>query len=195
MGKICRLFFLLAFFFCVNKSQAQVDLRVQWTNKSEIPATDVIYYHERPELDWKDFMGRNYESGSTAALTVSGFGYKADIAFTDTKGSLDVKVFCYFEKKKSWVKPEKKSDYILNHEQRHFDISFIAANVFINLLKTSNFTSENFNDLLEDIYKEACAVMSKLQKDYDSQSRNGNDKSEQEKWNDKIDRDLKSFTN
>lgn len=172
---------------------SQLQTTVSWTKQSSLPQSQVIYYSANESLAWEDFIGIPFESRA-AAVTVSGFGYKADVKTVGGKGLLTIKVYCYFNKNKSWVKPGKKIPYILTHEQHHFDISYIAANIFIEKLKSTVFTIANFNQLLPKIYKESCLIMNNMQDEYDSQTKNGQLRDVQYKWNDLVDKKIIQIT-
>ena len=191
MIRICYVLFFLAAF---NMSSAQVTTNIQWTTETALPAKDVIYYSNNSKLNWADFQGAPQERGIVAAVTYSGFGYKADIQTVGGKSQLNIKVYCYFNKDKSWVKEGKTTDYILAHEQHHFDISFIAASIFIDRLQGTAFTQKDFNTLLPRIYRECVDVMDKMQNEYDSQTKNGQLKDKQELWNNKINSMVRQFS-
>ena len=159
-----------------------------------MPSNEVIYYNAAKDLVWDNFSGPSQEKGIVAAMTVSGFGYKADIKSNGGKGQLNISVYCYFNKNKSWVKPGKTTPYILTHEQHHFDISYIAASIFMDKLQSSVFTNSNFNTLLPRIYNESCDIMNKMQEEYDGQTKNGQLKDIQSKWNSFIDEKIKLIT-
>lgn len=145
---------------------------------------DAIYYNPAKKLIWKDFKGTPSEGGGpVAAITSSGFGYKADMKTNGTKGRINIGVYCFFSKGKSWVKPGRTTPYILNHEQHHFDVSFLAAGVFMDKLKKMNITPANSNIILPKLYREACDLMNKMQNDYDGQTKNGQLPEIQDKWN------------
>lgn len=110
------------------------------------------------------------------------------------KGQLTIKVYCYFSKNKSWVKPGKAIPYILTHEQHHFDISYIAANMFVEKLRSTVFTIANFNQLLPKVYTESCSIMNKMQDEYDRQTKNGQLRDIQFKWNDFVDKKISQIT-
>lgn len=171
---------------CVTVVNAQFQVEVYWTNRSDMKPAEVSYYTDKSRLQWEDFKGRP-EPGGTAALTVSGFGYKANMGFTGTKGTISVAVFCYFDKTKSWGKVDKRSDYVLNHEQRHYDISYLAAARFVSELRKRKMDNENMNDVLAEVYDATTKWMNDMQDDYDGQTRNGLDKQQQESWNNRID--------
>lgn len=186
------LFSIISFFICLC-TQAQLQTAVVWTEQSSLPRAEVIYYSPDESLVWDDFKGSPFESRA-AAVTVSGFGYKADVKTVGGKGQLTIKVYCYFNKNKSWVKPGKTIPYILTHEQHHFDISYIAANIFVEKLRSTVFTVSNFNQLLPKIYNESCLIMNKMQDEYDGQTKNGQLRDVQGKWNDFVDKKISQLT-
>lgn len=162
---------------------AQVTTNVYWTEQTEMNKSNTIYYNPGKNLLWEDFRGVPGALSPVAAITASGFGYKANMSSSNGKGEINVAVYCYFNKKGSWVRPGKTTSYILNHEQHHFDVSYLAAGIFINKLKNTVITSSNCNTLLPRIYKECCDMMNKMQDDYDSQTMNGQLEDKQKKWN------------
>lgn len=186
-----NLFFLLISFFVTWNVPVSDKLatRVQWTEQSPMPASEVVYFSADRALDWKDFKGVPVE-GRAAAITVSGFGYRARVNTAKPDHQLDIQVYCYFNKNKSWVKPGRTTDYILLHEQQHFNISYIAAKIFQDKLKEADFTLSNYNTLLPQLYNESCAIMNKLQDDYDGETKNGQLKDKQDHWNNYVDNAL-----
>ena len=159
-----------------------------------MPSSEVIYYSTSRPHSWKDFMGTPDVASPASALTASGFGYKADYKNVGGKANISISVYCYFKKNNSWVKTGRTTDYILNHEQQHFDISFIAASIFLEKLKTTRITQSNYNVVLPNLYKECCNIMNKMQDDYDVQTKNGQLKDEQERWNNYLKEKIKVFT-
>ncbi len=145
--------------------------------------SNTIYYNPAKSLVWDDFKGVPGPSSPVAAITASGFGYKANMRSSNGNGEINVAVYCYFNKKGSWVRPGKATAYILNHEQHHFDVSYLAAGIFISRLKNTVITTANCNTVLPKIYKDCCDMMNKMQDDYDGQTMNGQLEEKQKKWN------------
>jgi hypothetical protein len=187
-------FFFLLFITLSTAASAQLKVNIYWTEQTNYTAADVLYYSSRKPLQWKDFVGKPVESSPASAITASGFGYKADIKRLGNEGQLNVAVYCFFNKHNSWVKTGKNTSYILNHEQHHFDISFIAANHFMKQLKSASFTFTNYNAILTALYKESMQFMNKMQKDYDSETKNGQLREEQSKWDVYITSQLQALT-
>jgi len=78
------------------------------------------------KLTWDDFKGEPDTANfpNTLALTNSGFGYESGInMFKDGQ----VFVQSVFNTNLSWVVPEGRNDYVLRHEQIHFDITEIYS--------------------------------------------------------------------
>ena len=186
----------LIFLFPVsNALYAQLNIKVQWTQQTTMPASEIIYYDPANKLVWENFRGKPVEGGRTAAITMSGFGYNASMRSSGQKGQLDVQVYCFFNKNRSWVKPGRNSSYILNHEQHHFDVSYIAANIFIDKIQSAVLTNSNYNVLISRIYDDCIGIMNKMQDDYDGQTKNGQEKEIQAKWNKFIDDKIAGITN
>ena len=184
--------------FCllmVANASAQFESNIYWTEITNMPASETIYYTSSRPLNWSDFKGTPDNASPAAAITASGFGYKADFKSVGNKAQLNIGVYCYFNKKTSWVKPGKNTVYILNHEQQHFDISFITAGLFFQKIKTIGLNKENYKLLLPKIYNECVDIMNRMQKAYDGQTKNGQLKEEQAKWDSYISQQLQEATN
>lgn len=179
---------------CIGVSAgAQTTVQIKWTKESDMSPSTTVYYQPGKPLEWADFQGVPEQTGNTAALTTSGFGYRMSMGYTGTRGTIKIFVYCYFDKMKSWVKPDKMNDYVLNHEQMHFDISYLAANRFMQSLKKINFTRENLSSQLQEAYDASSHWMEEQQHAYDRQTRNGISKSDQESWSKLITRQLRAI--
>jgi hypothetical protein len=190
-------FFLLLILSCIYylRADAQITTTISWTEKTSMNAKDVIYYNANKKLVWADFKGIPAPPSPVAAITSSGFGYKAGMHSTNGKGEINVSVYCYFSKPNSWVRKGKTTAYILNHEQHHFDATYICTKRFIEKIRNANLTTTNMNDVLAKLYKECSAEMRKMQADYDGETMNGQLKDKQEKWNSFFDNALLTIKN
>lgn len=186
--------FLFSLFFHVLQANAQFNTHVYWTEQSTLPARDVVYFNRDSPLQWTHFRGKPQGDNHAAALTASGFGYKADFKSSGSKADLNVGVYCFFNKNNSWVRPGRTTQYILSHEQDHFNISFIAACVFVNRLKSAKLNKTNYEKELVKMYNESCEYMNKLQEEYDAQTRNGQLQELQAKWHSKLAQALAGVT-
>jgi hypothetical protein len=186
--------FLCTILFLVSISTyAQFTTTIQWQKVNKGNAGDTIYYDLNRKLNWVDFKGQPDVNSVAAAITESGFGYNMIMQSLNGKTNLVITVSCYFNKNKSWVKPDMNKDYALLHEQHHFDITFINACLFIKKLRAVNFTLKNYNSLINDIHDECFAALEKMQNEYDGETKNGRINQQQVLWNKKIDRQLNAI--
>jgi hypothetical protein len=182
-----NLAFLILSLFLYTSRPGQLQTTVTWTKETALHPDEVIYFEPGENLVWDDFRGTPPPGDRAAAVTVSGFGYQANVRTSGGSGNLDIKVYCYFHKDKSWVKPGRNTPYILKHEQHHFDISYIAASIFLEKLRSANFTTSNYDHLLAQIYDESTDIMNSMQDDYDGQTKNGQLRNMQAEWNNTVD--------
>ena len=175
-------------------SQAQISTNIYFTNSTNLSVSETIYYAKSRKLTWLDFTGAPILTGNVGAITSSGFGYKSSLKKEGDKGQLNIAVYCYFTKNKSWVKPNAKTGYILQHEQGHFDISYLASQLFIQKAKELSSDAVSCNKSLPELYNSVIAQMHKMQNDYDSQTMNGREEASQEKWNKFLAEQLSSIT-
>ena len=187
---ILLIFFVLA----TNAAAAQLTVNIQWQSVKPGYSGDNIYYDTDHKLTWADFKGRPAAANPAAAITESGFGYRMSMQSFNNRTSINITVFCYFNKNKSWVKKGMKTAYALLHEQHHFDITFINTSLFIQKLNAAKLTKSNFNSLVERIYDECFAALNKMQDEYDGETSNGRIVAVQELWNKKIDAQLATLT-
>lgn len=168
----------------------QTTVKVQWMQHMPADNSDSIFYSSSRKLVWPDFKGTADVKSDAVAITASGFGFISGVKYNNGKVNIDISVYCYFGKNNSWVRAGKESDYALNHEQHHFDITYIATCLFIQKLKTASFTWQNYNEALNRIYTQSSKQLEKMQNDYDGQTRNGQLERAQAAWNIKIEKQL-----
>jgi hypothetical protein len=182
-------FFIVLLLFS-SAACAQFSVTVQWQQIKPGNTGDTIYYVPGKKLAWTDFKGRPDAASPAAAITESGFGYKMSMQSLNNRTTVVITVFCYFNKKRSWVKKDMDSDYALLHEQHHYDITYINTCLFMQKLKEAPFNSGNYNYLVDKIHDECFDALGKMQDDYDGQTSNGRISRMQAAWNKKIDGQL-----
>jgi hypothetical protein len=184
----------LLFIFTAVDLAAQTTVTVQWLPRKAPANSDTIYYTSNRKLTWPDFKGIPEEKSVALAITSSGFGFLAGVQKVNGKTTINITVYCYFGKNSSWVKTGRESDYALNHEQHHFDITYLVTCMFMQKLKAAAFTWGNYNSLLNKLYAETSRQLEKMQNEYDGQTKNGQLKDVQAEWNKKIESQLSSIT-
>lgn len=188
-----KYFFVVILIFLLHKSgKAQViTTEITYTVNIANPDTLIIFYNPLQLLTINNFKGIASDNTDAVAITSSGFAFKASFRNAGGKATLMIAVYCSFDQQQSWMKALGKNDYILKHEQQHFDISYLGALQFMRRLNTAAFTIDNYNELLETIYNQSTKKMEQLQHQYDTETSNGRITSKQIEWNNKIQAMLK----
>lgn len=138
-----------------------------------------VFYKKGIKISWNDFKGINVPR-ETSAITTTAISY-------DFINDNQVEVYCFLYKRESAVNKAKQTDYLLNHEQRHFDITYIFARKFEALLRANpNVSEEN----MKDMYNAIITEWNNEQNKYDEETDNSMNKEQQELWDRKIDNQL-----
>ena len=186
--------FIIIFLLATGSVKAQFTVNVQWQNSKQNNSSDTIAYDAAQKLTWNDFKGISDATSRAAAITESGFGYRMSMNSYNNRMTVNITVFCYFDKNKSWVKKGMKKDYALLHEQHHFDITYINTCLFVRKLMEAKINRSNYNSLVEQIHDASINALRKMQNDYDGETSNGRIEQSQMLWNRKIDQQLAALT-
>lgn len=146
---------------------------------------DHIKWQEDRKLTWDDFKAAPLKIGSTAAMTTTHLGFSYNI----TNGKITYKIECRFEKNKSWGLV--KNEWVLKHEQGHFDVAEIFARKLNKSISEYRFNKNSFQKDLDAIYKSVVAEKEKFQQQYDDETDYSRIKAKQEEWLKKIESELK----
>lgn len=191
--KILKAFLTISFCVLTSVSPAQkIDTDILYNAASA--DNNIICYTPNNKLAINDFKGMPDENSVAVAITSSGISFKAGFIKSGLKATLKMTVSCNFDKNLSWMKEHGKNEYILRHEQHHFDITYLSALAFIKKLKEANFTIGNYQGKLKTLYTTTMQEMEQRQHQYDDETQNGQLKEKQMAWNKKIDERLVEVT-
>ncbi|WP_425639218.1 hypothetical protein ACPUEN_06070 [Algoriphagus yeomjeoni] len=142
---------------------------------------DTVFYDPKRPLTWDDFSDTpdptsSFNASIFSSLSIEG---NAEIVAGEIIQTILIKV--YMLPDQSWVK--NADDYASNHEQKHFDLTRIAADRMIHTLNNADLEPTLFEATLNDIYLDSYREMNKLQELYDGQTRNGLNRDVQARWN------------
>jgi hypothetical protein len=172
---LSRIIILICCFLCVEKDEP------------------VITWKESYKLSWNDFKGEANQNSKAVAITASGFNFEYAIKQNVFRTvSFDAKVEAYFFPEKSWFKPESVNDYILSHEQLHFDITELYTRKFRQQLSQLKVSKTIKNDL-ESLQKLMNKELISRQNDYDTETNNSINKEAQLLWQQKIETELQAL--
>jgi len=151
----------------------------------------ILFWESNPELTWNDFQGEIDRSDPhIVAITASSIIHHTDCE----NGKLTYEISAGFEKDKSWVSEAGLTDHHLKHEQLHFDITELYVRKLHIKLKNTNLLCHE-EDKLNKIIQRHLIYWQAEQIQYDIDTQHSNNHSEQIKWQEKIEKDLKSFPN
>jgi hypothetical protein len=139
-------------------------------------------------LNWGDFKSRPDNNSVNAALTSSKITF--NYGFGSEKG-FNYTISCEFDKKTSWGRV--KTDYILSHEQGHFDIAEIYARKLNKVLKGYTFNKSTVAKDVPAMYQKIMDQETALQNQYDSETNFSRDKEQQAAWLEKIQHELEKL--
>jgi hypothetical protein len=142
---------------------------------------ELITWSEGKKLTWADYKGKAKPDTDAAASTATYLGIEYNFG---NKG-FDYKITCSFSRTKSWGL--HKTDYILAHEQGHFDIAEIFARKLNMEMINYRFNKNSFKEDLKKIYLSITSAKEEMQNDYDRETNHSIIKDKQVEWLKKID--------
>lgn len=150
---------------------------------------DVLPWSPDRKLTWADFRGAPRARGFTGAATHARI--KATPSVNSLSGRVQVQVRALFECRQSWaIEKAKKSDYLLNHEQRHFDIAEIYARKLRRTLQQRRITAGNWARVRREVIAPLFREYVRYDEAYDQETIHGIDRHAQAVWDRQIDRQL-----
>ncbi len=131
-------------------------------------------------LTWDDFLCEPKRNTDAVALTSTALG----ISYNVGSNRLNYEITCSFSKAKSWGL--LKTQYILAHEQGHFDITEIYARKLHKELLNYKFNRRTFRQDVNVIYDRIVKEKENLQFAYDGLTDHSRNKTVQKEWLEKI---------
>jgi len=139
---------------------------------------DKIIWKRDTKLQWENYLGKIPESPHAAisCCTIDG-------TYQNNNDSILFMYQAIFIKSQSWVKPKYKNEYILNHEQGHFDLTEIYTRLLRLKLSKFRFSKQNFEHEFKSLYDLNLERFIDENKTYDEDTKNYEN---QLVWNNKI---------
>ncbi|MCA8833385.1 hypothetical protein [Hymenobacter pini] len=154
---------------------------------------DTVFHDVNRPLTWDDFTGPTRTKGKYAAAVYSSFAYQGWPRLRNGIIDLDIQLKVFMVRSSSWVAPNQRTAYNLNHEQRHFDITRLIVERFRRKATADSLTVADFNSILQLQYLKSFTEMNHLQDQYDAETHGGTDPVAQERWNRRIDAELRKY--
>lgn len=128
------------------------------------------------KLLWDDFRCQPKHEGDAVASTSTSLG----LSYQVRDNRLSFHITCDFSKQKSWG--ALRTDYILAHEQAHFDITEVHARKLYEALYQYEFNPATFKNDLADIYNRIVKEKENMQEGYDGETDHSRNKTVQTEW-------------
>jgi predicted secreted Zn-dependent protease len=149
---------------------------------------EFIEWSPASKLTWDDYLAKPSSLSDAAAITSTALG----IEYHVRNNKLSYKITCRFSKTRSWGR--FKTDYILQHEQGHFDITEIFARKLAKTIQEYDFNPRQYQHDLSDIYKRIMDEKEDFQNQYDKETDFSRNKERQAEWLKKIEKELSKYT-
>lgn len=150
-----------------------------------------IIWEEGKKLTWDNFKSpvNRKKNPDVAAYTHCGWEFYSEKS-SDPKAPVTITIQTLFHEDKSWKDVKRMDDYILLHEQKHFDIAELFVRKFRKAVAEKIKNSEDYNKYFKAIYDGISVDYKNFQMAYDSETRHGIDKEKQNEYNQLISEQL-----
>jgi hypothetical protein len=167
-------------------------VKVFFTDYIQHNKADTVFYDPARPLRWDDFIGKPVGSRYAAQVFPSfGYGGPSEVVEGYIHLNLNMKVFVL--KENSWVRAGANNDYALSHEQRHFDIVKLVVERFKNRIISKQLPVVDYGGIIAYEYIESFREMNHLQDQYDSETQHGLNQSAQQRWNTRLEKELREI--
>ncbi|MET3036770.1 DUF922 domain-containing protein [Chryseobacterium sp. NRRL B-14859] len=153
-----------------------------------------IIWKEEQKLVWENFKSsvKRKNNPDVAAYTNCGWEYSV-VKSTNPKSPVTIEIKAVFYEDKSWKDISKINDYILLHEQKHFDIAEVFVRKFRKIVAEKIKTSGDYDRMFKTIYDEISDSYKNFQISYDKDTHHGMNKEKQEEYNSIISEELENL--
>lgn len=164
-----------------------ISLVVPFDMAAQANDEELLTWSASRKLIWKDYKASPDTQSDAAASTTT----YLSIEYKISTNSFGYKIKSWFSKTRSWGR--HKDDYILSHEQGHFDIAEIFARKLHKLMSAYRFDRKTYQQELKRIYHDVMDEKEKMQNDYDEETNHSINKEKQAEWLKKIAGTLKEL--
>lgn len=180
-----KMHWLLLFILSLNYSSS---IYAQ-SNKKE--GNEILWSVDRP-LTWADFKGPVNKTNKHQAAMIA-TGVFMELESNDDNDSLIVVVKAIAYKRDSWKDKSAVSDYLLNHEQLHFNITELYARMLRKEIGNLSLFGNKLINEINKLYKNNMKKLRIRQNLYDSETNHSLDQEQQSHWNQMISDELECY--
>lgn len=153
-----------------------------------------IYWEEDRKLIWDNFKSRtnNQLGTNVVAYTNCGWSYSY-VKSSNPKAPIKIKIETIFNENQSWKDVKRINNYVLLHEQKHFDAAEVFARKLRKEIAEKIRTSSDFDKYFKSIYSRVLREYQDFQKTYDRETKNGVLEEKQSEYNRIIAEELENY--
>ena len=148
---------------------------------------ELLKWSDSRKLTWDDYKAAPDTSGEFAASTTT----YLEIEYTFMTDGFRFKIKSSFSQTNSWGL--NKTNYILRHEQGHFDIAEIFARKLYQQMKQYKYNNKTGKEDTQKLYNTIVDEKAKMQDDYDVETNHSINKEKQKEWLKKIEKMLEEY--
>lgn len=162
---------------------------MKWIFVFFILITNILYgqkivWKENVKLNWNNFKSEinNRKEDNIVAYTNCGWVYSV-LKSRNPKSPAKIKIETIFNEDKSWKDVKKVNDYVLAHEQKHFDVAEVFARKLRKEVAEKIKTSGDYDRNFQGIYNRILDDYRNFQGAYDKETKNGMNEEKQTEYN------------
>ncbi|EMR00924.1 DUF922 domain-containing protein [Cesiribacter andamanensis] len=152
-------------------------------------AQGMLVWSAQLPLRWSDFTGAP-QSGDEAYAAATYAGLEMSIADVAFSGHVTYRVKAVFDSKRSWAHPHRMDEYVLAHEQLHFDIAEAYARRLEHKLNSMRLKVKD-KEVAKKLLYRYNQVQQEDQQRYDTECVHGLNREKQAEWRQRFDRELR----
>lgn len=177
------IFFLLTVLPARGNATPPVHLKVNLLQSGE---SSYIPYRRDNKVQVSDFKASPDHTTKGVAATYSGVQMGLRERTENGIVHIEVDLYVYFDKQRSWMKKTGRNQRVLDHEQIHFDITAVFACNLKLVLEATTWEGPDVFERLKELHKQQMQLLQETQHKYDLESKHGTDALQQKAWSDKI---------
>jgi|SRR6185436_9810935 len=137
------------------------------------------------KLEWADFTGKPDANSTFYAHTWYTLKYSYNNVVTNgDQATIDgFEAILELDPNKSWVRTDKTSDELLEHEQGHFNIGIMCMRELLTTVNGTSFSKSDYAEALRNIFREVMRKYNDMNVQYDNETEHFKNKEQQQKWN------------
>ncbi|MDB5190440.1 MAG: hypothetical protein JWQ96_3 [Segetibacter sp.] len=150
---------------------------------------DYISWSKYKKIEWSAFKAKPDNTRPYAAMSAVGIYYKYHATINGKSVKVRFQMDTRFDKLKSWSRLHQQTDYMLKHEQIHFDICELIKRKFKKEAESTVYTT-NYRNEIEEMFNKYSDWIHQLQQKYDEQTGHSGNKMKQKSWENLIQHEL-----